>query len=403
MESNIVKSNDDGTTASRLSYSRDFLLKYDRYKPEPDIIALINNLLISTPRSTPIKGPNPVTNPKSSARTLYPKSNKKGTPGKPEKRHSPAYKQRDTNFPVALTSEHKQPQNDLVVSLKSNSLPAALSSGIDKEDASATSDADRLSTPRKLASSPELSSYSDPMDNLSPSKFVSLFSKPQPELCGEMNLKPCLSLDFIDDQPVTPTTTPSKIRSWTTPKTTTPTENLSPFRSSSKTPRSPHNARPISPLDEQRLVQRQKQIDYGYRTVGYLRYRLLVPKEKRKPEHPRTPKKAQGCSKRSWDGQLKKWRRDLHLWDPDNLEAFRALLNSEVVESIISANPELSEVVEVVREKLANPNMKLDDDDDMDDEPRNCSVPDTNLTVSDNTNNAESKLPKVKVARTLVF
>jgi hypothetical protein len=345
MESNIVKSNNDGTKASLLSYSRDFLIKYDRYKPEPDIIALINNLLISTPRSTPMKGPNPVTNPKCSGRTLYPKSNKKGTPGKPEKKHSPAYKQRDTIFPVALKSEYKPPQNDMVVTLKSNSLPAALNSGIDKElNASATSDADR--TPRKL-SSPELSSYSDPMDNFSPtkvstidpnagkavffyeSKFVSLFSKPQPELCGEMHLKPCLSLDFIDDQPVTPTTTPSKIRSWTSPKTTTPAENLSPFRSSSKTPRSPHNARPISPLDEQRLVQRQKQIDYGYRTVGYLRYRLLVPKEKRKPEHPRTPKKAQGCSKRSWDGQLKKWRRDLHLWDPDNLEAFRALLNSE--------------------------------------------------------------------------
>jgi hypothetical protein len=59
--------------------------------------------------------------------------------------------------------------------------------------------------------------------------------------------------------------------------------------SPSKSPRSP--VRPISPLDEQRLAQRQKQIDYGYRTVGYLRYRLLVAKDHRKPEHPRTPKK----------------------------------------------------------------------------------------------------------------
>jgi len=128
----------------------------------------------------------------------------------------------------------------------------------------------------------------------------------------------------------------------------------------SKSPRSP--IRPISPLDEQRLAQRQKQIDYGYRTVGYLRYRLLVAKDHRKPDHPRTPKKTQGCSKRSWDGQLKKWRRDLHLWDPDNVDAFKALLNSDLVVSIIAANPELAEIVDIVKEKLDNPTLDFEDD-----------------------------------------
>jgi hypothetical protein len=122
-------------------------------------------------------------------------------------------------------------------------------------------------------------------------------------------------------------------------------------------------ARPISPLDEARLAQRQKQIDYGYRTVGYLRYRLLVTKDQRKAEHPRTPKKTQGCSKRSWDGQLKKWRRDLHLWDPVNTDAFKALLNSDLVVSIIAANPELAEIVDIVREKLDNPSLVETDDE----------------------------------------
>jgi hypothetical protein len=188
-----------------------------------------------------------------------------------------------------------------------------------------------------------------------------------------------------------------------------------PYRSS-RTPinnnKSSHHGiptgRPISPLDEQRLVQRQKQIDYGYRTVGYLRYRLLVPKEKRKPEHPRTPKKAQGCSKRSWDGQLKKWRRDLHLWDPDNMEAFKALLNSDLVESIVVGNPELAEIVRVVRDKLENPNANDDDDDSASDQESTNDIkvalvgsspvntpPDCKISES------ESRLDRV--ARTLVF
>jgi len=91
---------------------------------------------------------------------------------------------------------------------------------------------------------------------------------------------------------VTPTKnrSPNPKKNQMTPKTpnfqTTP-NNKSPYRNQAVSP----SGRPISPLDEQRLLQRQKQIDYGYRTVGYLRYRLLVSKDKRKPDHPRTPKK----------------------------------------------------------------------------------------------------------------
>jgi hypothetical protein len=163
-------------------------------------------------------------------------------------------------------------------------------------------------------------------------------------------------------------------------------------------------------LDEQRLAQRQKQIDYGYRTVGYLRYRLLVAKDHRKPEHPRTPKKTQGCSKRSWDGQLKKWRRDLHLWDPDNADAFKALLNSDLVVSIIAANPELAEIVDIVKEKMDNPNTDYEDDLGEDSDLSNSQ---NALGTSQNGFNNDKKVspPRIgddtkvqnKVARTLVF
>jgi len=143
------------------------------------------------------------------------------------------------------------------------------------------------------------------------------------------------------------------------------------------------------------LIQRQKQIDYGYRTPGYLRYRLLVPKDKRKHEHPRTPKKGQGCSKRSWDGQLKKWRRDLHLWDPENLDAFRSLLNSDFVEAMIAANPELAEIVYIVREKIDNPDLNQESDDEGDDDQLIV-----NSVVAEN-EKPEKKLESI--ARTLVF
>jgi len=143
---------------------------------------------------------------------------------------------------------------------------------------------------------------------------------------------------------------------------------------------------------------------------------------------PEPPKKTQGCSKRSWDGQLKKWRRDLHLWDPNNTDAFKALLNSDLVVSIIAANPELSEIVDIVREKLENPSLEPDEADEFSLIDLNTSTPATKsqgpLTVNSNDNDNDddpfiiekkptptpppskedgnNKAP-CKVARTLVF
>lgn len=210
------------------------------------------------------------------------------------------------------------------------------------------------------------------------------------------------------NEPSSPVSNTSTSENYLSPKSTSSTPFKSPGGtrySPSKSPRSP--VRPISPLDEQRLAQRQKQIDYGYRTVGYLRYRLLVAKDHRKPEHPRTPKKTQGCSKRSWDGQLKKWRRDLHLWDPDNVDAFKALLNSDLVVSIIAANPELAEIVDIVKEKMDNPNPDYDDDIGDDSELSSSQGPSQNgfndQKVSPPRIGDDTKVQNNKVARTLVF
>jgi hypothetical protein len=70
--------------------------------------------------------------------------------------------------------------------------------------------------------------------------------------------------------------------------------------------------------DEHKIQQRLKQIGFGKSTKGYESYVTLVGKhlrERDNEDHPVTPRANQKCSKRSWDGQLKKWRRQLHRWD----------------------------------------------------------------------------------------
>eukprot|EP01101_Sappina_pedata_P005761 TRINITY_DN2715_c0_g1_i1.p1 TRINITY_DN2715_c0_g1~~TRINITY_DN2715_c0_g1_i1.p1 ORF type:complete len:430 (+),score=134.17 TRINITY_DN2715_c0_g1_i1:2-1291(+) len=74
-----------------------------------------------------------------------------------------------------------------------------------------------------------------------------------------------------------------------------------------------------SESNPRRLEMRQKQIDIGKNTPGYANYRRLVPKDQRRRGDPQTPNKHQVCSKRSWDGQIRKWRRLLHLFDPPEL------------------------------------------------------------------------------------
>jgi len=68
--------------------------------------------------------------------------------------------------------------------------------------------------------------------------------------------------------------------------------------------------------DAKRLAARQKQIDIGMNTPGYRAFMATLVDGKSKAEAAKTPDKHQKCSKRSWDGQVRKWRRQLHVYDP---------------------------------------------------------------------------------------
>jgi hypothetical protein len=72
---------------------------------------------------------------------------------------------------------------------------------------------------------------------------------------------------------------------------------------------------PLVLTPEERLAYRQKQVEKGKNTAGYKNYRASVSKCRRTKDCPRTPDVNRKCSKRSFDGQIRAWRRALHQYD----------------------------------------------------------------------------------------
>ncbi len=83
--------------------------------------------------------------------------------------------------------------------------------------------------------------------------------------------------------------------------------------------------------------KRQRQIDFAKNTLAYGRYIQSVSIDSRiKDVHPQTPNKFQKCSTRSWEGQMKKWKSELHQWNPPNYAKISFFKKEAVEEMVIS-------------------------------------------------------------------
>jgi hypothetical protein len=85
--------------------------------------------------------------------------------------------------------------------------------------------------------------------------------------------------------------------------------------------------------DPHRLAQRQKQIDFGKNTLGYAEYRSMIPKSERRRGDPVTPDITIKMPKRRFVGLVRKWRRQLHFFDPAHADLEESPRSGEDLES----------------------------------------------------------------------
>uniref|UniRef100_A0A9J2P0Y9 Histone RNA hairpin-binding protein RNA-binding domain-containing protein n=1 Tax=Ascaris lumbricoides TaxID=6252 RepID=A0A9J2P0Y9_ASCLU len=73
--------------------------------------------------------------------------------------------------------------------------------------------------------------------------------------------------------------------------------------------------------DQVTIDRRTKEIAKAKEKPVYARYLAEVPKEERKSDHPKTPNKYINYSRRSWDSQMRIWKRSLYVWGGEEISS----------------------------------------------------------------------------------
>ncbi|KAL1285024.1 Histone RNA hairpin-binding protein [Trichinella pseudospiralis] len=111
--------------------------------------------------------------------------------------------------------------------------------------------------------------------------------------------------------------------------------------------------------DEAVLMRRQKDLDKGYNSEAYKKYIAAVPKSKReKGIHPRTPNKYLKFSRRSWDSQVRLWRKMLHVTVGEEYSSDASFISSS---SCSDASSVISETEVVSLGKLSENDESVED------------------------------------------
>ena len=103
---------------------------------------------------------------------------------------------------------------------------------------------------------------------------------------------------------------------------------------------------------------------------------------------PKTPNKFQVCSKRSWDGQVRKWRRQLHLFDPTPQQ----LQNDPVIKDKVDKLAKIAKKLQLTDDEVTvTPNNTEDDNlaqpqQEEEEEEHQSFNDEANLTTTPNNN-----------------
>eukprot|EP01127_Copromyxa_protea_P009910 TRINITY_DN2375_c0_g1_i1.p1 TRINITY_DN2375_c0_g1~~TRINITY_DN2375_c0_g1_i1.p1 ORF type:complete len:366 (+),score=100.63 TRINITY_DN2375_c0_g1_i1:52-1149(+) len=318
MESLQTTPNPTTTPTTKLTYDREFLLRLQTsvVTPKPEIAEALKSCSLSkdsvlvTPKKTPLKTPTKVYVLKTPT-----KEEKDSTPHQTPTKLTPSRQplRTPTKAPTTPTPAARVPLGVVKGSCTPVRTPVrATTTAASFKENNESINKNRATVPASPV--PKLALVAPVVKPVTVKPTTVKPATVKPATVNQPTVKPTVNSTAKN---------PAKV----VEKTVAAAPVSSPLPSASSTPASAPASAPTSTKkiperesDLHRLEQRQKQIDYGKKTVGYERFNSMFPKDKREPGHPVTPRKNQKCSKRSWDGQIRKWRRELHKWDPEDPE-----------------------------------------------------------------------------------